>query len=101
MQTHQSLDLAIATHITHGNMHQATTLRRKLIKDNVAKLYARCRAIPRIEYDKNNISSEAARITKLPTPNSQMVAVYTVKEIPGDRVAKTHAGTVDFNFFPK
>jgi len=101
MQTHQSLDLAIATHITHGNMHQATALRRKLIKDNVAKQYARCRAIPRIEYDKTNISSEVARITKLPTPNTQMVAVYNIKEIPADRVAKTHAGTVDLNFFPK
>lgn len=100
MQTHQSLDLAIATHITHGNMHQATALRRKLIKDNVAKQYARCRAIPRIEYDKNNINSESARITKLPTPNTQMVTVYNIKEIPADRVGKTHAGTVDLNFFP-
>lgn len=101
LQTHQSLDLAIATHITHGNLQQATYMRRKLIKDGVIKPFARCCAVPIIEYDRNNISSEQARITKLPTDKRQMVAVYTIRDIPKAEQGKTHTATVNSHFYTK
>lgn len=86
-QTIQSLTLAITTHITMGDAKLAKNLCRQVIKDDEIKEYARCRAVPIVEYDKSNIHSEANRVTLLPTHKTQMVTVYQIRELTEEEAA--------------
>src|SRR5574343_371972 len=103
-QTIQSLTLAITTHITMGDAKLAKSICRQVIKDDEIKEYARCRAVPIVEYDKSNIHSEVNRITLLPTHRTQMVTVYQIRELTEEeaviaRPLPNHTKVVNALFF--
>lgn len=105
-QTIQSFTLAITTHITMGDAKLAKTICRQVLKGGYDEIkeYARCRAVPVVEYDKNNIHSEVNRITLLPTHRTQMVTVYQIRELTEEEAAiarplPNHSKVVNALFF--
>ena len=101
IQTKATLTLALELTVCNGDKREALRLASKLVKEN--KLVRRCgpgtnrvQGLPLIEYDKENISSEKARISRL--PSTTMATVFSIRD--HERYAGCLGNKIKDNFFP-
>lgn len=101
IQTKASLTLALELTVCNGNKTTALQLANKLCKEG--KQVRKCgpgtnrvQGLPLIEYDKDNISSEKARVSRL--SSDTMVTVFSIRN--HERYHGCNGKIIKDNFFP-
>lgn len=105
VQTKPTLVLALELTVCNGNRTAAMRLANKLCKEN--KLVRsmgpgetnRVPDLPLIEYDKNNICSDRARITRLPAGYHTTPTVFVIRDY--ERYENKKSKFFKDNFFPE